>query len=387
MTSKPTAAVRKTVVTLTVAGLLGATLTTTAEAAAPTASDLQKSLDSLVRQEKFPAALASVSSRGRSSSLVSGSSRIDRPVPVPRDGQVRAGSNTKTFTAVAVLQLVAEGKVELDAPIEKYLPGLVRGEGIDANAITIRQLLQHTSGLPNYTEHIGLQRFEDIRHRFFPPRELLDAALAHPAKFAPGARWEYSNTGYLLAGMVIERVTGRPLQEQITERVIKRAGLKKTYWPQVGDQTIQGRHPQGYAIADVATGEVVDATEMDPSWGGAAGQLISTPEDLSTFFRALLDGKLLPDAQLAEMRETVPAQLWPGARYGLGIAATPLSCGGEYWGHGGDIHGFETRGGATEDGRSATLAVTAMPGTFGGAENAERAAAAVMSVVDSALCR
>ncbi len=383
MTSKP---VRKAVVVLTVAGLMGATWTTAAQASAPSGPGLQKSLDALVSQEKFPAALASVSNRGRTNSLVSGSSRIDRPVPVPRDGQVRAGSNTKTFTAVVVLQLVAEGKVELDAPVEKYLPGLVRGEGIDANVITIRQLLQHTSGLPNYTEHLGLERFEQIRHRYFPARDLLDAALAHPAKFAPGTRWEYSNTGYLLAGMVIERVTGRPLHEQITERVIKRAGLRKTYWPQVGDQGIQGRHPQGYAIADNATGKVVDATEMDPSWGGAAGQLISTHGDLAEFFRALLDGELLPALQLAEMRKTVPAEIWPGARYGLGLVSTPLTCGGEYWGHGGDIHGFETRGGATEDGRSAAVAVTALPGTFGGAENAGKAAAAVLSTVDKALC-
>ncbi|MBB5857739.1 serine hydrolase domain-containing protein [Amycolatopsis umgeniensis] len=376
--------VRKGVVVLTVAGLLGSAWTTAADAAPAKGSELQQGLDSLVRQEKFPAALASVTGRGRTTSLVAGSSRIDRQVPVPRDGSVRAGSNTKTFTAVAVLQLVAEGKVELDAPIEKYLPGIVRGEGIDGTEITIRHLLQHTSGLPNYTEYLGLQDFEKVQHRYFPNHELLAAALSHPAKFAPGTKWEYSNTGYLLAGMVIEKVTGRPIQEQITERVIKKAGLKHTYWPQVGDQTIQGRHPQGYAIGNAATGKVIDATELDPSWGGAAGQLISTPSDLARFFRVLLEGKLLPAAQLAEMRKTVDAPLFPGTKYGLGLMSNPLSCGGVYWGHGGDIHGFETRGGATEDGRTVGLAVTAMPGTFG---DAEKGSKAVMATVDSAFCR
>jgi D-alanyl-D-alanine carboxypeptidase len=384
MTGKTTATVRRGVVVLMVAGLLGTAWTTAAEAAPPHGSELRKSLDALVSQEKFPAVLVSVTNRGRTTSLVAGSSRIERQVPVPRDGSIRAGSNTKTFTAVAVLQLVAEGKVELDSPIEKYLPGLVRGEGIDATKITIRQLLQHTSGLPNYTEHIGLEEFEKIRHRFFQPHDLLAAALAHPAKFAPGTRWEYSNTGYLLAGMVIEKVTGRPVQEQITERVIRKAGLEHTYWPQVGDQGIQGRHSQGYAIGSAATGKVVDATEMDPSWGGAAGQLISTPSDLAKFFRVLLDGKLLPRVQLAEMRKTVDAPLFPGTRYGLGLMSNPLSCGGVYWGHGGDIHGFETRGGATEDGRTVGLAVTAMPGTFG---DAERGASAVMATVDTAFCQ
>ncbi|WP_037311707.1 serine hydrolase domain-containing protein [Amycolatopsis orientalis] len=384
MTGKSTTTVRKGVVVLTVAGLMAAVWTTAAEAAPPGGQELRKSLDSLVSQEKFPAALASVTNRGRTTSLVAGSSRIDRRVPVPRDGSVRAGSNTKTFTAIVVLQLVAEGKVDLDAPIEKYLPGLVRGEGIDATKITIRQLLQHTSGLPNYTEHIGVGEFERIQHRFFQPHDLLAAALAHPAKFAPGAKWEYSNTGYLLAGMVIEKVTGRPVQEQITERVIRKAGLRHTYWPQPGDQTIQGPHPQGYAIGSAASGEVIDATELDPSWGGAAGQLISTPGDLAKFFRVLLDGALLPREQLAEMRKTVDAPVFPGARYGLGLVSNPLSCGGVYWGHGGDIHGFETRGGATEDGRTVGLAVTAMPGTFG---DGERGSAAVMATVDTAFCK
>lgn len=383
MQSKATSTVRKGVVVLTAAGLLGAALTTGAAAAPRPDPAVRASLDALVSQEKFPAALASVTKNGRTTSLAAGSSRLGRQVPVPLDGQVRAGSNTKTFTAVVVLQLVAEGLVDLDAPIEKYLPGLVRGEGIDGGKITVRQLLQHTSGLPNYTAYLGLENFAQLQHKFFQPHDLLAAALAHPADFAPGTKWEYSNTNYLLAGLLIERVTGRPVQEQITGRVIEKAGLRHTYWPQPGDQTIREPHPHGYAVGDT-TGTVIDATEMDPSWGGAAGQLISTPGDLAQVDRALLDGKLLPPAQLAEMRKTVDAPLMPGWRYGLGLFSVPLSCGGVYWGHGGDIHGYETRGGATEDGRSVGLAVTALPGTFG---DGEKAAKAVVDAVDTAFCK
>jgi D-alanyl-D-alanine carboxypeptidase len=346
---------------------------------------VQRSLDGLVRDEKFPAALASVQAKGRSTSFTSGTGELGRSTPVPRDGRVRAGSNTKSFVAVVVLQLVAEGKVELDAPIEHYLPGLVRGEGIDGRAITVRQLLQHTSGLPNYTAYLGLEHFDQARDRYFEPRDLLDIALAHPADFAPGAKWEYSNTNYVLAGLLIERVSGRPVAEQVTERVINRIGLRDTYWPAVGDRTIRGAHPHGYALADNASDRVVDVTEMDPSWGWAAGQLITSPGDLNEFFAALLGGRLLDAPRLAEMRTTVEAAMWPGARYGLGLVSTPLTCGGEYWGHGGDIHGFETRGGITEDGRAVTVAVTALPGTFDQA-NGERAAAAVLSTVDKALC-
>ncbi|NEE36061.1 beta-lactamase family protein, partial [Streptomyces sp. SID7982] len=268
-------------------------------------------------------------------------------------------------------------------PVETYLPGVVRGEGIDGRKITVRQLLQHTSGLPNYTEHIGLENFARIQHTFFQPHDLLTAALARPAEFAPGTEWKYSNTNYLLAGMLIEKVTERPVQEQITERVIRKAGLRHTSWPQPGDMTVPKPHARGYALSSLENGKVVDATRMDPSWGGAAGQMISTPSDLAKFARLLLDGKLLAPEQLAEMRKTVDAPIMPGWRYGLGVFSIPLSCGGVYWGHGGDIDGYETRGGATDDGRSVGLAVTALPGTF---SDAEKSAKAVMAATDTAFC-
>ncbi|MFH9590152.1 serine hydrolase domain-containing protein [Streptomyces luteogriseus] len=366
------------------AGLMSTGVPKVAVAGPPEVSPLQRSINSLVSKEKFPAVTAWADKNGHTVSVVAGSARLGKQVPVPPDGYVRAGSNTKTFTAVVVLQLVAEGKVALDEPIETYLPGLVRGEGIDGHDITVRQLLQHTSGLPNYTEHIGLENFAKIQHTFFHPHDLLKAALAHPAKFPPGTKWEYSNTNYVLAGLLVEHVTSRPIQEQITERVIKKAGLRHTYWPQPGDQRLPEPHAHGYALSDTGSGKVIDATTMDPSWGGAAGQMISTPSDLAKFARTLLDGRLLPAQELAEMRKTVDAPLLPGWRYGLGLFSIPLSCGGVYWGHGGDIDGFETRGGATDDGRSVGLAVTALPGTFG---EAEKGALAVMKSVDTAFCK
>ncbi|MEV1049083.1 serine hydrolase domain-containing protein [Streptomyces sp. NPDC049916] len=390
MDRKMSSKLRGGLLTVAAGSLVGVMMTNVAlaespkdTAPSPKKTAVQKSLDSLVTEQKFPAALAQVNKNGRSVSLVAGSSRLGRQVPVPRDGQVRAGSNTKTFTAVVVLQLVAEGRVALDEPVETYLPGLVRGEGIDGRRITVRQLLQHTSGLPNYTEHIGLEDFEKIQNTFFHPHDLLDAALAHPAEFAPGTKWGYSNTNYLLAGLLIEKVTERPVQEEITRRVVKKAGLRDTYWPQPGDRTIREPHPHGYALARTDGDKVIDATRMDPSWGGAAGQMISTPSDLAAFARALLDGELLPARELAEMRKTVDAPLMPGWKYGLGVFSIPLSCGGVYWGHGGDIDGFETRGGATDDGRSVGVAVTALPGTFG---DAEKAAMAVMESTDTAFC-
>ncbi|WP_078945883.1 serine hydrolase domain-containing protein [Streptomyces exfoliatus] len=336
---------------------------------------VQQGLEALVRDGQ-PAALATVQDRaGRSRTYTAGVGDLATGAKVPRDGQVRIGSNTKTFTAVVVLQLVGEGKVDLDADVDTYLPGLVRGNGIDGRHITVRQLLQHTSGLPEYGTHIS---DDEMAHRYFEPRDLVDIALRHKAEFAPGKKWSYSNTNYILAGLIAQKVTGRPLAEEIDRRIVRPLGLRHTYFPAPGDKTIREPHPRGYHRL-TADEPLRDFTEIDPSAGGAAGQMISTNSDVNRFFTALLDGELLPAAQLAQMRTTVPVGN-TGAGYGLGLMSRPLTCGGVYWGHGGDIVGYETRGGATDDGRAVNIAVTSIPVEIAGTRRVE-------AVVDKALCR
>ncbi|MFD7903568.1 serine hydrolase domain-containing protein [Kitasatospora sp. NPDC059747] len=355
---------------------LGALAPPSASAAAAARQDaVQQALNTLVRHDGMPAALASVQDRnGRTRTYTAGVGDLTTGSKVPRDGQVRIGSNTKAFTAVVVLQLVGEGKIGLDASVDTYLPGLVRGDGIDGRRITVRQLLQHTSGLPDYGIHLD---DDEIRNRYFEPRELLDIALRYKADAAPGTTWGYSNTNYVLAGLIVQKVTGRPLAEEMDRRIIKRIGLRHTYFPAPGEMTIREPHPQGYH-RNPADGPLRDFTESDPSAGWAAGQLISTNSDLNRFFTALLAGHLLPADQLAEMRTTVPAGT-SGLRYGLGLTSRPLSCGGVYWGHGGDIAGYETRGGVTDDGRAANVAVTTIP-------TDEAATQHVKDAVDRALC-
>lgn len=346
-----------------------------AASAAARPHTVQRGLNALVHTDGVPAALASVKDRGgRTRAYTAGVGDLATGAKVPRDGQLRMGSNTKTFTAVVVLQLVGEGKIGLDAPVDAYLRGLVRGDGIDGRQITVRQLLQHTSGLPNYSKYLS----DDIR--YYDPRELLDLALQHKADFAPGTNWAYSNTNYLVAGLIVQKVTGRPLAEEIDQRVIQRIGLRHTYFPAPGEEMIRERHPRGY-YQDSAGAPLVDATEWDPSWAWAAGQMVSTNSDLNRFFSALLAGRLLPKAQLDQMRTTVPASYpFPaGARYGLGLVSTPLSCGGVYWGHGGSMTGYETRGGVTEDGRAANVAVTMQP--------SQAVKERMDGVVETALCR
>ncbi|MFC9583066.1 serine hydrolase domain-containing protein [Streptomyces yangpuensis] len=343
-------------------------------AATTTPDTVQQGLNALVRSDGAPAALASVRGRdGRTRTYTAGVGDLATGAKVPRDGQVRIGSNTKTFTAVVVLQLVGEGRIGLDDPVDTYLPGLVRGEDIDGRRITVRQLLQHTSGLPNYTKY-------DLEPRQYRPRDLLDIALRHKADFAPGAKWEYSNTNYVLAGLIVEKVTGHALAEEMDRRIIERLGLRHTYFPAPGDATVRESHPRGYHRG--AAGEPLrDVTETDPSWSWAAGQLISTNSDLNRFYSGLLRGLLLPEAQLAAMRTTVPAPYFGrGAAYGLGLVSRPLSCGGVYWGHGGSYPGYETRGGVTEQGRrAANVAVTLNPADRAATDHAD-------AVVDRALC-
>ncbi|MEU4731771.1 serine hydrolase domain-containing protein [Streptomyces sp. NPDC023588] len=349
------------------------------EPSAPSAvrpGTVQQHLNALVRDDGMPAALASVKDRhGRSRTYTAGVGDLATGAPVPVDGQVRIGSNTKTFVAVVVLQLVAERRLDLDAYVDTYLPGLVRGEGIDGRHITVRQLLQQTSGLPNYSNYLG----DDVR--YYDPRELLATALRHPADFDPGKRWKYSNTNYVLAGLIVQEVTGRPLAEEIDRRIVRRIGLRHTYFPAPGDASIREPHPHGY-YRESADAPLRDITEIDPSWGWAAGQMVSTNSDLNRFFGALLAGRLLPAEQLDQMRSTVPAEetFGPGARYGLGLVSRPLPCGGLSWGHGGSFPGYESRGGVTDDGRAANVTVTMQLTDEPSRRKLER-------TVDTALCR
>lgn len=321
---------------------------------------VQAALEGLVDDHGFPGVLARVvDTDGDAHDYTAGVGDLATGAEIPVDGQARIASNTKVFTATVVLQLVGEGLVGLDEPVETYLPGLVHGDGIDGDVITVRQLLQHTSGIPNYTAFMDEDSFAR-RDVYVQQRDHVETALAHPALFAPGADWAYSNTNYTLLGMIIEEVTQRPVGEQITERIIEPLGLEQTYVPWPGERELRGEHPRGYHPD--ADGELADLTELDPSWAGAAGDVVSTPSELLEFFTALVGGELLRPQELEAMQQLVDMpEEYPGDGYGLGLIRTTLSCGVVLWGHGGDIEGYSTRGGVTEDGRGVTYAVTALP--------------------------
>jgi D-alanyl-D-alanine carboxypeptidase len=370
---------------LALAGALTAPAAIAAPAEAAGAADVspvQKALDDLVKKDRFPGALATVrDGDGQEHFYTAGVGDLKTRSKVPVDGRVRIASNTKMFTATVVLQLVGEGRIKLDAPVEKYLPRLVRGKGGDGRKITVSQILKHTSGLPDYDEALFAD-FPRSLQRYWKPQEMVDFALKKKALFKPGKGWGYSNTNYVLAGMVVEQVTGRSIGREITKRIIKPIGLRGTYWPAARDKSIRGPHPHGYFAAKPDQ-PWIDVTTFDPSSGWAAGQMIGTPGDLNRFLIALLDGQLLEPAQLAEMQKTVAApdaDTVGDARYGLGLATFKLSCGGFAWTHGGNAPGYTTRNAVTKDGKAAAIAVTALPVTVKGAQNVEKA-------LDTALCK
>ncbi|MFI1918320.1 serine hydrolase domain-containing protein [Nocardia sp. NPDC020380] len=291
----------------------------------------------------------------------SGTADLNTGLPVPADGYFRMASTSKTFIAAVVLELEAEGKLSLDDTVGHLLPDVVQGDGNDGNRITLRQLLQHTSGihddLPGYTTP---QEYYQQRHDVYSPEQLVARAMSHAPDFPPGQDWAYSNTGYVLLAMIIEKITGRPAHQEIEDRILRPLGLDRTRWLGASP-TLPAPHADAYQL--FGPDSAVDVTDQIPvdyqnlSW-------VTTTQDENTFFRALLAGRLLPPRQLAEMKHTVPVseevqKLWPGGRYGLGLVERPLSCGGSYWSHEGGDGGYITLNGVTADGqRSAVVSMS-----------------------------
>ncbi|USA04766.1 beta-lactamase family protein [Streptomyces lydicamycinicus] len=277
----------------------------------------------------------------------SGVADVDTGRPTTPQMRHRIGSITKTFTAVAVLQEVSKGHIELDAPIGRYLSGLVPGER--GRAITVRMLLNHTSGIGDYAGAIfpSADSIEGNRFRQFDPRELARLGLKAEPLGKPGQAHHYSNTNFVLAGLLLQKITGKSPEAYITEHVIRKAGLRHTYFPRSAYLT--GPHAKMYEAAYGGFNPPRDFSVYNGSWAGTAGSLVSTMADLNRFYRALLGGELLAPAQLRQMKTTVPIEGSP-FRYGLGLFTRHLPC-GEFWGHNGLVLGAMTWSMSSADGK------------------------------------
>ena len=289
-----------------------------------------------------------------------GVSKLGESAKPPTNGRVRIGSNTKTFTATLVLQLVAEDRIDLDAPVADYLPGF----DLDSR-ITVRMLLQHTSGIFNFTGEYyedgtvgpGIdwqgQAWVDNRFKTYQPEALVRLALSKPARFEPGTDWSYSNTNYVLARLLIEKVTGRPIAEVTQRLILDPLDLRDTVVP--GTQTdLPEPHAHAYYRYEDEDGQqqTVDVSRQNPSWISAGGDMISTTHDLHTFITALVTGKLLPAPLLSEMLKTHPK-----AGYGLGVMVQDAGPdGGTVITHNGGIAGHAALMYSTPDGRTTLTA-------------------------------
>ncbi|MER7693207.1 serine hydrolase domain-containing protein [Streptomyces sp. NPDC097610] len=292
-----------------------------------------------------------------------GTSDLARRLPVRPEGSFRIGSVTKSFVATVVLQLAGEGRLRLDDPLGKYLPGVVR----DADAVSVRQILNHTSGIYDYTDDsrvledpadpAALERWLSAgRWRTWTPAGLVATAddPAHAAYFPPGTGWRYSNTDYLLAGLLIQKMTGHTYAQEVTRRILRPLHLTHTRVPGTSVR-LPGPHAHTYLLRPGQ--KPVDITEQNMSVAGAAGEMISTADDLTRFNAALLGGRLLQPAQQRDL--TTAVDLGPDGGYGLGLERARLSC-TTVWGHGGGTYGSTTLSFGTPDGRR-QLAVSFTP--------------------------
>lgn len=302
---------------------------------------MQRDLDGAVRAG-IPGVVYLIRTGGITTILTSGSADLSSGRAMAAQDRARIASITKTFVATLVLELVAQRRVALDAPVARWLPDLLPGR----RAITVRQLLQHTSGLYDYAEDEDWYRFyqnEPLR-RWTPEQLIHDFSLNHPQLFAPGAGWGYSNTGYLVLGLLVEKVAGQPLERVLEQRLLRPLGLHDTYLPT--QPAIRGRSAHGYT--DTGTGQR-DVSRIDPSYAWAAGAMVSTASDIATFYRALLAGRVLPTRLLHEM--TTFQDLGDGFGYGLGLMQTVYPGCSVLRGHTGGGLGFATDAEQTRDGR------------------------------------
>lgn len=255
----------------------------------------------------------------------------------------RIGSVTKTFTATLVLQLVDQDTIGLDDPAGRYLPGVLPKGG----KITIRNLLQHTSGLANFTDYPSwmarAERTASIR-----PIDTVRFAASKPLRFAPGSQWNYSNTNYIVLGLIIERVTGHPFGQQLRQRILNPLRLRRTELAQTR------RLPD------------LDDQGTNPNLPWSAGAMVSDAHDVARFFSALLSGRVLSRASLTLMKQTVPAGT---VEYGLGIIAASPPC-GRFWGHTGEILDYLTLVEATGNGSRVAVVSVRGPVRQGSDESA-----------------
>jgi D-alanyl-D-alanine carboxypeptidase len=333
-----------------VAVLAALSLAAPASAAAPKRADLPQLARSLVKAGA-PGAIVYLRTTTTARAGAAGFADVAAHVTMRAADRYRVASVTKAFVSVVILQLEAEGKLDVDDTIERYLPGVVPNGG----AITLRELMNHTSGVFDYTEDESFDNaIVSDPSRTWTPGELLPFAFSHPPYFAPSANYHYSNTGYILLGLVTEAVAGQPLARSLSERIFTPLGLTSTSFPSAIE--LDPTFVHGY----VNLGTLIDvAPLLSPTFAWAAGGVVSNARDLTLFYRALMTGKLLPRAQLKEMESATTVS----GTYGLGIDNGFTPC-GRAFGHDGNIPGWRNEVLTTASGKRQAVVMVNVDETY-----------------------
>ncbi len=327
----------------------------TASAATRTTPVLQRLVKRLVR-DGAPGALAEVRTPSRVRRAAAGVSERQPRVPLHATDRWRIASLTKSFVATVVLELATEGKLSLDDTVEHWLPGLVP----NGAAITVRELLDHTSGLFNYNDDASWEpTLLADPHRIWLPKELIALADSHPLYFPPGTDWHYANTNYVLLGLVIEAATGRSIDDELRDRILQPLGLAETAFPVGPDDSGLVHGYVGRATLMSAT-PLVDATSiLNPSWLWAAGALVSNADDVTTLYARLLSGHILQPGLVTAMETVTP----PAREYGLGLMRFDTPCGTGF-GHEGDFNAYRTVAVARPNGSRAAVVMVNVDETY-----------------------
>jgi D-alanyl-D-alanine carboxypeptidase len=322
--------------------------------------EFQSTVETLARNLMVPGAMVVVRTPQGDFSAAVGTTELGAARPPTADTHFRIASNTKTMTAALILLLVQDGKLKLGDAVSAYVPGVPNGEDI-----TIGELLTMRSGLYGYTSDLVLATQMDANPaKAWTPQDVLAIAYAHPAQFAPDAEYEYSNTNYALLGLVAEKVGGRPLAQQFTDRLFSRVELKQTSLPQTNDVSMPARYSHGYmyggsryalldepypsdlaAAARSGTLKPIDYTNQNSSYATAAGGAISTAADLATWMEALVSGKVFDAEHQQQWRTSLQVEdpdAPDGQKYGYGISYQRFGRNAAMYYHGGELPGFNS---------------------------------------------
>ncbi len=311
---------------------------------APTA-DLDAALKEAFKESSAPGVVAAVQTPEYTWIRALGVADRASEEPMTPEMYHRAGSVTKTFTATLLLQAAGDGLLSLDDTIDQYIKGVPNGD-----EITLRQMATMTSGIATYSENRKFDFDGDPGtdpYRAWEPEELAKIGIEDSPLFDPGTEFDYSNTNYVLLGLVLEQVTGKPIGELYREQIIEPLGLKDTSFPDLADNSLPEPHAQGYTLQGQSSGEKPrDATDWNASWTWTAGMMISTVDDLLAYGRAMGTGKgLLSPAQQDERIDSLVSDVPPFDQpplkgdfgYGLGLMKE------HGWiGHSGVIPGYNT---------------------------------------------